>query len=219
MIEVASEAGIAVITICNYDRYQDIRQEREASDEAPRKADARQAQGTEQQDNQLTSNIPSVAKATSGSARKGCRLPIDWMPDPLPDSMNWREWDDGSIVRELSKFRDWAASAPGSKGVKQDWNAAWRNWLRRAEQDGNLGKQASGKLDNGRLGGSVTERAMQRAAQRLGIEGPGFGGQAGTAKPISDHGRAGGVPDARRPLGDDRGGQGQLAYRGRDGGG
>jgi len=48
MIEVVCEAGVAVIRICNYSHYQAIRGEREAADEAPKEAEARQAQGTEQ---------------------------------------------------------------------------------------------------------------------------------------------------------------------------
>lgn len=48
MIEVGSEAGVAVITICKYDDYQAFDQSREAVNEAPREARARQAQGTEQ---------------------------------------------------------------------------------------------------------------------------------------------------------------------------
>lgn len=52
MIEVATEAGVAVITICNYATYQASEGEREAPPETPREAvneaGARQAQGTEQ---------------------------------------------------------------------------------------------------------------------------------------------------------------------------
>jgi hypothetical protein len=48
MIEAASEAGVAVITICNYEKYQASPKKAEAADEAPEEADARQTQGTEQ---------------------------------------------------------------------------------------------------------------------------------------------------------------------------
>jgi hypothetical protein len=48
MIEADCKAGIAVITICNYDDYQPARETRKADGEAPYEADARQAQGTEQ---------------------------------------------------------------------------------------------------------------------------------------------------------------------------
>lgn len=49
MIEVACEAGVAVITICNYAEYQADCANGEAVNEARSKADARQAQGTEQE--------------------------------------------------------------------------------------------------------------------------------------------------------------------------
>lgn len=49
MIEVACEAGVAVITICNYAKYQASSDEGEAVNEAYRKAEARQTQGTEQE--------------------------------------------------------------------------------------------------------------------------------------------------------------------------
>lgn len=48
MINVASEAGVAVITICKYEQYQANSDTREAVDEAPPEAGARQGQGTEQ---------------------------------------------------------------------------------------------------------------------------------------------------------------------------
>jgi hypothetical protein len=53
MIETSAEAGVAVITICNYDEYQNDAADREASGEARREAgneaDVRQRRGTEQE--------------------------------------------------------------------------------------------------------------------------------------------------------------------------
>jgi hypothetical protein len=48
MIVTNSEAGVAVITICNYNEYQADGPQREAVNEAPREAEVRQARGTEQ---------------------------------------------------------------------------------------------------------------------------------------------------------------------------
>jgi hypothetical protein len=48
MIAASCEAGVAVITICNYNEFQAESNSREAVDEAPREARARQGQGTEQ---------------------------------------------------------------------------------------------------------------------------------------------------------------------------
>jgi hypothetical protein len=48
MIAASCEAGVAVITICNYNEFQAESNSREAVYEAPREAGARQGQGTEQ---------------------------------------------------------------------------------------------------------------------------------------------------------------------------
>lgn len=48
MIAATSEAGVAVITICNYNEFQAESNSREALDEASNEAGARQGQGTEQ---------------------------------------------------------------------------------------------------------------------------------------------------------------------------
>lgn len=60
-------------------------------------------------------------------AQRATRLPEDWSP---------REFE--GEVDELEKFRDWARSAPGQKGVKADWDATWRNWMRRVREQGNV---------------------------------------------------------------------------------
>ncbi|RAU21090.1 hypothetical protein CU669_15155 [Paramagnetospirillum kuznetsovii] len=37
--------------------------------------------------------------------------------------------------REWAKFGDYWRSQPGAKGVKLDWPATWRNWVRRSSED------------------------------------------------------------------------------------
>ena len=39
------------------------------------------------------------------------------------------------IEREAEKFRDFWIAKPGTGGVKLDWDATWRNWIRRAADD------------------------------------------------------------------------------------
>lgn len=41
----------------------------------------------------------------------------------------------GKASAELDKFRDYWAAQPGQKGVKTDWPATWRNWVRRAVEN------------------------------------------------------------------------------------
>jgi hypothetical protein len=65
MIVVGSEAGVAVITICNYDQYQPSGATREAVGEALDEAFARQAQGTEER-REEGNKEESEAKASHG---------------------------------------------------------------------------------------------------------------------------------------------------------
>lgn len=55
---------------------------------------------------------------------RGTRLPENWSPRP----------EDGFDEVELAKFRDYWVSVAGQKGVKRDWDATWRNWLRNSKQ-------------------------------------------------------------------------------------
>ena len=64
------------------------------------------------------------------------KLPDDWEPDAktwaLADELGFspqQAWD------QLERMRDWAKNADGGKGRKSDWNAAFRNWLKRASDD------------------------------------------------------------------------------------
>jgi hypothetical protein len=38
-------------------------------------------------------------------------------------------------TRETEAFVDYWRGIPGAKGLKLDWLATWRNWMRRAEGD------------------------------------------------------------------------------------
>jgi len=72
-------------------------------------------------------NPPSLTPSPVKRAQRATRLSEDWFP---------MEFEEEKI--ELEKFRDWARSAPGQKGVKADWDATWRNWVRRVREQGNV---------------------------------------------------------------------------------
>lgn len=114
----------------------------------------------------LTPPPPHPEKQTR--ARKGTRLPADWQPEPLSLDLSAEvaAWPDGAIHRELARFRDWADSATGSNAIKSNWQAAWRNWVRKAHDEGRYGKpiRATSAADNR----SSRLRAVDEALQFLG---------------------------------------------------
>jgi hypothetical protein len=73
-------------------------------------------------------NSPSV----SGPRKRGTRLPEGWLPEPNVRSQMAAERADVDLVAEHAKFCDHWRAQPGQKGVKLDWAATWRNWMRNA---------------------------------------------------------------------------------------
>jgi hypothetical protein len=79
---------------------------------------------------------PIIPPSTKHSrAKPATELPEDWQPDAktwaLADELGFtsqQAWD------QLERMRDWARNA-GAKGRKPDWNAAFRNWLKRTADD------------------------------------------------------------------------------------
>ena len=67
-------------------------------------------------------------------ADRATRLPDGWQPTHEPDLVN-AIGGHQAAQRELAKFVDYWAGVSGQKGRKVDWQATWRNWLRRASED------------------------------------------------------------------------------------
>ncbi|WP_375694694.1 DUF1376 domain-containing protein, partial [Bartonella sp. AC158YNML] len=76
-------------------------------------------------------SVPKKAKRSK--ANRGCRLPDDFEPDydfaieaGLPSER---------VKVEIAKFRDYWRSKAGANATKIDWQATWRNWIRKAVDD------------------------------------------------------------------------------------
>lgn len=113
---------------------------------------------------EINSNPPTHTPEITKPARKGTRLSADWQPKPLtPAAANAVDgWPAGAIERELSRFRDWAASANGPNAVKKDWDAAWRQWLQRCEDDGKYRKNGGNNRNSGANTGDAILAAISR---------------------------------------------------------
>ena len=67
-------------------------------------------------------------------AKRGTRLPADFIPSEKSRKTILTESPTLDLRREHAKFVDHWAAAPGQRGVKLDWDATWRNWMRKAAE-------------------------------------------------------------------------------------
>lgn len=75
-------------------------------------------------------------EANASPKKAGSRILADWqMP---PDWLAWAVAEGMAELaahREAARFKDYWLGKPGKEGVKLDWQATWRNWVRKALQD------------------------------------------------------------------------------------
>lgn len=77
----------------------------------------------------------SLSLDTKKKKERGSRIANDWAPsDSDLDAARAEGFSNTEIEREKAKFRDYWLAKSGSAGVKLDWSATWRNWVRRAAE-------------------------------------------------------------------------------------
>lgn len=93
---------------------------------------------------------PKPKPQAKAQDKRGTRLLIENLPD------EWREWaiERGlrAPEREWEKFRDYWTARPGQGGVKLDWLATWRNWVRTALERNGGGRVTPLRPPSGRVG-------------------------------------------------------------------
>lgn len=83
--------------------------------------------------------LPSGAGPSPGEPKqkRGSRLPDDWSPN-RETLVKLGVEGHRNPEKHLAKFADYWRAAPGSRGVKLDWEATFRNWVRN-ENSGSRG--------------------------------------------------------------------------------
>ena len=66
--------------------------------------------------------------------QRGSRLPADFALTGNWISFCEQERPDLTPQKVFEQFKDYWTAQPGQKGVKLDWEATWRNWVRRQSQ-------------------------------------------------------------------------------------
>ena len=85
---------------------------------------------------QISDIIKEKEEANASSKKRGSRLPPDWRLPKACGEWAVSEGLSGADTRiEGEKFKDYWTGLAGSKGVKLDWQATWRNWVRKAIAD------------------------------------------------------------------------------------
>lgn len=102
-----------------------------------------------------TSTTTSTDVDKRDTAKRGARLSPDWMPTPGSVAKAKTDAPHVDCQAEHATFVDYWIAQPGAKGVKLDWDATWRNWMRRKE--GDWKSKPGGKL-------TPTQRAQQTVA-------------------------------------------------------
>jgi uncharacterized protein YdaU (DUF1376 family) len=89
-----------------------------------------QVSDTQPTDVQLTNNQEPITNNHIKEKRsRGSRFDLQEMPDSWIDFCK-QERPDLEPRKTFDAFRDYWIAQPGSKGVKADWTATWRNWIR-----------------------------------------------------------------------------------------
>lgn len=91
---------------------------------------------------------PQPMPAAPKAKRTGTRLPDDWAPGD--HEVVWAgtelDFDQRDVKRITEAFRDYWRAQPGQRGVKADWSATWRNWMR-TERDRRPQRRAPASVD------------------------------------------------------------------------
>lgn len=76
----------------------------------------------------------TTANAVVAPRKRGTRLPDDWMPDQNVIEELRADFPHVDLRYEHSKFVDYWTAKTGKDATKLDWNATFRNWIRRAAE-------------------------------------------------------------------------------------
>lgn len=98
-------------------------------------SDANQQPITNNQEEQDQKPLHVSLREPAKKSAKGSRLNSGWIPSDAMLAYAAEKCPRVNASSEAENFRDYWISKPGAVGVKLDWDATWRTWVRRAEQN------------------------------------------------------------------------------------
>lgn len=79
----------------------------------------------------------TVSETFHRKSNRGARLASGWEPTSPDHAAGLEMLGREGLANELAKFRDYWAAQPGQRGVKLDWDATFRNWIRNTRKPSN----------------------------------------------------------------------------------
>jgi hypothetical protein len=109
----------------------------------------------------LVADSTTAVAAAPTPKRRGTRLPTDWAPARSEANIAAEKGHTSEFLTgQFEQFRDYWTAKAGANGTKLDWDATWRNWIRRSSQF------APTKPTRARTAGSLTEAEWQQMIER-----------------------------------------------------
>lgn len=96
-----------------------------------------------------TTNVVDVGESKKRAARKA---PIDWFPSQELKDWARVECPQVQAMRETAKFKDHTFKNPIT-----DWNGAWRNWMRRAQDQAGYNRPTGAEHKNAAAAKAIFE--------------------------------------------------------------
>ena len=81
----------------------------------------------------LTNNYKPITNKLIKENKRGSRLAQDWVLTKSLGEWAQTERPDLNIRQVAEQFKDYWIAQAGQKGVKLDWAATWRNWVRNSK--------------------------------------------------------------------------------------
>jgi hypothetical protein len=96
------------------------------------------------------------------ASKRGTRIPDDWKPDELMTSWALIENPGIDLKKTIDSFTDYWRAKAGAAAVKLDWDATFRNWVRRQDSNGNTNRPRESSVQR-------SERIERAEFAKLGI--------------------------------------------------
>ena len=99
------------------------------------------------------STVEKEPASPASSSKRGTYLPEGWTPKPETNRKMAEECPGVDLDAEFLRFTDYWLGASGQRARKRNWDATWRNWVRRASESATRGSSSRQTANQGGLRG------------------------------------------------------------------